>query len=92
MTNAVFTQRPCKWYFVEKVEGFFDAEDHHSAALEAPATRLRCEAGERCPREGFWSTPAKADSRRRFEAGEIMPAFSSDYGATIWQWDENQGT
>lgn len=52
---------------------------------------LRCEAGQPCPREGWWFTPAKADSHREFKQGEVMPAFGTDYGATIWQWDEQQG-
>ena len=51
---------------------------------------LRCEAGQPCPREGWWFTPAKAGSRRFFTQGELMPAFRTDYGATIWQWDERQ--
>ncbi|MCW7538031.1 DUF1911 domain-containing protein [Aquabacterium sp. A7-Y] len=52
--------------------------------------RLRCEAGHACPREGWWSTPAKLDSRRRFRAGETMPAIESDWGRTIWGWDLKQ--
>lgn len=51
---------------------------------------LRVEAGNPCPRSGYWFTPAKTDSRRRFEAGEVMPAVGGDYGATIWQWDQRQ--
>lgn len=51
---------------------------------------LRCEAGQPCPREGFWFTPARADSRRHFAYGEVMPKVGGDYGATIWQWDEQQ--
>jgi Domain of unknown function (DUF1911) len=54
------------------------------------AARLRCEAGKPCPREGWWFTPAKPDSRRHFAHGEVMPTFSADYGATIWQFDEQQ--
>ena len=57
----------------------------------ANAERLHCEAGQPCPHEGWWFTPAKADSRRFFKQGEVMPAFSTDYGSTIWQWDERQG-
>jgi hypothetical protein len=71
------------------------ARDH--SALTAPpgpggsaATRLRCEAGQPCPRAGWWSTPAQEDSRRRFEPGQSMPAVAGDYGATIWQFEERQ--
>jgi Domain of unknown function (DUF1911)/Domain of unknown function (DUF1910) len=60
------------------------------ASVETPQ-RLRAMAGEPCPREGFWVTPAKANSRRHFKAGEVMPDFKSDYGVTIWQWDSKQG-
>lgn len=46
---------------------------------------LRCEAGEACPREGWWFTPA-GESRVHFKQGEVMPDVKSDYGQTIWQW------
>jgi hypothetical protein len=52
--------------------------------------RLRCAGGEQCVRSGFWFTPAKAGSRQYFSAGDLMPEVTSDYGATIWQWDQNQ--
>jgi hypothetical protein len=52
--------------------------------------RLRCEAKQPCPREGFWFTPAQAGSRRFFRASEPMPEMGGDYGTTIWQWDPNQ--
>jgi hypothetical protein len=59
-------------------------------AASAGSESGRCEAHHPCPREGFWFTPAKAGSRRFFKQGELMPAFKSDYGMTIWQWDQDQ--
>ena len=56
-----------------------------------PVFRGRCEAGQPCPKAGFWSTPARAGSRQRFEVGQPMPEVGGDYGATIWQWDDMQG-
>jgi hypothetical protein len=56
----------------------------------APPYALRCEANEPCPRDGFWFSPAKAGSRRYFKQAELMPDLKSDYGLTIWQWDEDQ--
>lgn len=47
--------------------------------------RLRCEAGQPCPREGTWTTPA-APGSRHFKQGEIMPDMKSDYGQTIWHF------
>lgn len=52
--------------------------------------RLRCEAGHLCPKAGWWFTPAKKDSRRRFTQGESMPEVGSGYCLTIWQWDDEQ--
>ncbi|MCX9158028.1 hypothetical protein OPU71_18035 [Niveibacterium sp. 24ML] len=51
---------------------------------------LRCVAGQPCPQAGWWSTPAKVESRRHLNQGEVMPDLDSDYGATIWQWDVDQ--
>jgi hypothetical protein len=51
---------------------------------------MRSLAGQPCPREGYWFTPVRQDSRRRFVYGELMPDVAGDYGATSWQWDERQ--
>lgn len=59
-----------------------------------PSDRLRCLAGQPCPRTGYWFTPAAAGSRRHFDAGHTMPDLASSDGAsgwaTVWQWDEQQ--
>lgn len=93
VSSAAFVSRSCKWYFVERIEGEYDDEQAAPAdsSNEASSARLRVEGGQPCPREGWWFTPAKADSRRHIKHGEVMPAFTTDYGATIWQWDERQG-
>lgn len=78
-------------YYPKDLVAWARANRALSESEDGKATdRLRCEAGQPCPREGFWFTPAKADSRRRFAQGQTMPAFSTDFGATIWQWDERQ--
>lgn len=44
-------------------------------------------AGQTCPLEGYWFTPAQPNSLRRFQQGEIMPALDdSSWGATLWYW------
>lgn len=53
-------------------------------------THLRCLGGQRCPKAGFWFTPARQDSRSEFTLAEVMPEVGGDYGSTIWQWDEQQ--
>jgi hypothetical protein len=58
----------------------------------APPLRLRCPGGESCPNAGYWFTPAKEQSRRRFASGELMPVIErAGWGATIWYRDEIQG-
>lgn len=47
-------------------------------------------AGQPCPETGWWFSPAKAESRRYFKAGDVMPSVDSDYGETFWQWAPDQ--
>ena len=74
------------WILVERIADESVPRQPHLVASD----RLRVEGGQPCPQTGYWFTPAKANSRRHFREGEIMPAFQADYGATIWQWDSNQ--
>jgi hypothetical protein len=87
-----FTARACRWYFVEKIEGEWDdlAGEGSAAPTTSNASALRCKSGEPCSRDGHWFTPARPNSRRSFKQGEVMPELGGDYGATIWQWDEQQ--
>lgn len=66
------------------------SDSANMAAGSAVLEKIRCDSPQPCPRAGFWSTPAQPNSRRRFQKGETMPALSSDYGTTIWQWDADQ--
>lgn len=50
----------------------------------------RAMGGEPCPREGWWLTPARVQSRRHFVLGELMPEVGGSWGATIWKWDYRQ--
>lgn len=85
--EPILEDRDCTWYLVERVpdeEG--DAQDDPSPT----AQHARVPAGEACPETGFYFTPAKTESRRLFQKGDVMPSVGSDYGRTIWQWDDNQ--
>ncbi|MFT3721584.1 hypothetical protein [Pseudorhodoferax sp.] len=93
--DPITTQRqgraPATWTLVERIAnegGGVPGQEMGSASAMA---RLRCEGGQPCPQAGWWLTPAKAGSRRFFNAGELMPVIQgSDYGATFWQWDVDQ--
>jgi hypothetical protein len=79
--------RPVLWTLVERVS---DQETAHAALSLIPPIRLRVEGGNPFPQTGYWFTPARVNSRRRFDEGEIMPMAGSDFGSTIWQWDPDQ--
>lgn len=91
VSDQGISNRPCKWYFVELIEGEFEAAaDLDTADHDTSATHIRVPAKETCPVSGFYFTPAQANSRRHFKQGDIMPSIGNDYGLTIWQWDEQQ--
>ncbi|MBY4871348.1 DUF3396 domain-containing protein [Burkholderia sp. Bp9017] len=53
--------------------------------------RQSVRGGNPCPEAGWWHTPAKAGSRRYFEAGEIMPVIEgSSWGTTNWHWSPTE--
>lgn len=88
-TTQNMSQAATDWTLVERVAGSGGGIPGEPDQVKA-GVRLRCEAGQPCPREGFWFTPARPNSRRHFSAGEQMPDVGGDYGVTIWQWDEQQ--
>lgn len=80
------------WTLVERVAdsgGGGPGDETSSDAGER--RRPNVPAGQPCPEAGWWFTPAKADSRRYFRQGEVMPALGGDYGETYWQWSPDQG-
>jgi len=89
ITREVFVRRSCKWYFVEKLDGEFEASGvvETQSEVDPVQGRLRCEAGRPCPRAGIWFSPAAAEPRR-FKQGEVMPVMTSDWGQTIWYLDK----
>jgi hypothetical protein len=78
------------WTLVERVADCGGGTPGEADPIKA-GMRLRCEANQPCPREGWWFTPTKSDSRQKFKQGQVMPTVGGDYGTTIWQWDETQG-
>jgi hypothetical protein len=86
---------PVQWRLIWKDTRYLDGtipdeeSEYLAQAVEAPTARLRCEAGQPCPAEGWWVTPAGGD-RQHFKQSELMPDIKSDYGQTIWQWDQQQ--
>lgn len=87
---ASFSLVDCIWHPVKPTGRMIEHPVLAQLKHDAATARARCESGERCPREGWWFTPAVQDSRRFFKLGEVMPKLSTDYGQTIWQWDALQ--
>jgi hypothetical protein len=77
-------------YYPKDLVAWARAHQQLSATEAGGRDGLRCEAGQPCPRAGYWFTPARLASRQRFEQGQVMPEVGSPYGATIWQWDSMQ--
>ena len=48
--------------------------------------RLSFQAGEICPRSGYWFTVAKINSRQYFNEGEVFPNFKNNWGVVYWQF------
>jgi hypothetical protein len=85
--QPLYEKRNCVWYLVERTaDAGTDFQSQSEKALQPP----RIPAGDSCPEAGFYFTPARPDSRRFFQKGDVMPAFDTAYGVTIWQWDSNQ--
>lgn len=83
--------RATTWTLVERVPGeFVDDPLADLLQTDSASDRIgRVPAGQSCPRTGWWHTPAKLDSRRRFVEGEMFPVVEgSDYGATFWLWSQ----
>jgi hypothetical protein len=80
---------PTTWTLVKRIAGSGGGVPG-AADQDVAGIRLRSAAAEPCPREGYWFTPARLNSRRTFRVGELMPEVGGDYGVTIWQWDEQQ--
>lgn len=58
--------------------------------LAAVSGRVGVAAGNKCPETGFWSSPSSPTSRRYFFQGEALPDLKTQFGTTVWQWDEDQ--
>lgn len=84
--NPVFERVPCVWTLVARTE----RDDKPTSTALIQTESHRTPGGNACPASGFYFTPASAGSRRYFEKGTLMPCFNSSYGATIWQWDDQQ--
>lgn len=90
VADKAFVNVPCKWYFVEIINGEFENIEGSLTSEPKLATVERISGGDVCRHTGFYFTPSKPDSRRRFVQGETTPQFESQYGETIWQWDSRQ--
>ncbi len=89
-TMQRISEQPTVWTLVERIADSGGGIPGTETVITQANAGLRCEAKQPCPQTGWWFTPAKADSRRRFKQGETMPEFQTDYGMTVWYWDGQQ--
>jgi hypothetical protein len=77
------------WTLVERIADSGGGTPGNFDVIDS-VVHLRIEGGQICTQTGWYFTPAKTNSRRYVSAGTMMPMFDTDYGSTIWQWDQNQ--
>jgi hypothetical protein len=82
LARLSFQYVPTTWALVEIIPGRFEATIDDGKDLPMG---IRVPAGEICPQDGFYFTPALMGSRRHFLKGDVMPEVDSPYGTTIWQ-------
>lgn len=83
-SQRIYEKTSCVWTLVERDKTIV------SMPKLVPEVSIRVLGGEICPKAGYYFSPAKSDSLRWFENGEIMPNFDTQYGLVIWQWDNSQ--
>ena len=82
----IIETRPCDWFLIKRIAAV--STTARPSLIDSQSYRIP--AGSPCPEAGYYFTPAKENSRRYFNHNEIMPAFDSEYGLIIWQFDINQ--
>lgn len=91
VARSAYTERPCKWYFVELLHDEWDSEP--IASSNVIDARRRGLPSEPVPVAGFWNAPALHgnDGRRYFKQDERFPDIAQTaYGAVIWYFDPAQ--
>ncbi|MDH5823495.1 hypothetical protein QFW77_10910 [Luteimonas sp. RD2P54] len=85
------SEAECSWRLVEGAEeGSIEDGLADLLSSTAAAGQGRMEAGQTCPRSGWWYSPAKSGARRHFNRGDTFPSVDSDYGGTFWLWAQDQ--
>jgi len=92
--ELILEERRCTWYLVERIADSDNARSSNALLIEEAAlsSTRRLASGEVCQEAGFYFTPARPESRRYFDKGDVMPTFDAAYGNTIWQWDSDQAS
>ena len=67
------------------------AAQYPDGGLPPPQRQQSVQGGLPCPKEGWWFTVAKMDSRRYFKMGAIFPKLEGNsWGAAFWIWSPDQ--
>lgn len=77
-------------YYPKDLVAFARSFDPQNDPSLTPKTNhpTSVKGGEPAPKSGYWFTPAKENSRRYFNEGDIFPKFDlNDWGIIHWQWD-----
>lgn len=66
------------WTLIERIS------DQGGTVESIVIENLKALAGQKCPKTGYWWSPANQSNSRYFTEGDIFPKLESDWGETIW--------
>ena len=50
--------------------------------------KIKIKGGDKCPKTGYWTTPAQPNERQYFDRDDILPMLSEqDWGEVYWYFD-----
>lgn len=88
--ERAFSNRSCKWYFVEQIFGEFEDE---TPEVTQTSEDLRCAPGATVPRSGWWYSPAIPGEPgfRYFDQGARFPGTATtEWGAVLWYYEAHR--
>ena len=66
------------WTLIERIS------DQGGTVESMVIENLKALAGQKCPKTGYWWSPANQSNSRYFTEGDIFPKLENDWGETIW--------
>lgn len=80
------TYRDHQFYPKDLVD--FARSQAESVSAETTIEKIKIKGGEKCPKMGYWTTPAQPNQRQYFNKDDIFPTLpETDWGEVYWYFD-----